>query len=221
MSNDPIKLSNSQLIRIINRFTVSKSSSLPLLSQPFQTTNHIIATNAYMSLFLSNEITSETINNKHQAKEEISAAILKLEEYHMTHSNYVPSTQLSLDSASIQAIIKALQAEQSSMKTMYTKTRIIYSKRTNELILTTIKSLDRFTESRDNILPKKYYKPSSVSKNRGEDFSLIINTNYLIDSLKTQDETNQFTTVEYDLTQSSHIKLVNDISTIVIARISE
>lgn len=215
----PTKLTDFQLNRIINRFT--SRSPLSLVANPYQTSNRIIATDANVILFLSNSVTSKTITNEHESKEGISAAILKLEEYHITHSNFDPSTQLSLDSVSIQVIIKALKAGQSSKQTKYTKTRIAYSKRTNDLILTTIKLEDRFSEIEYDTLTKQYYRPSFVSQLRDGDFSLIVETNYLIDSLLTQYETNQFTTIEYSDFQSGHIKLVNDVSTVVISRTLE
>ena len=213
--SQPTKLTEFQLNRIIKRF-VSKSSSLLLLASPFQTDNYIIATNAYISLFLSCSVTSNTITNEHES---VSATILKLEEYHMTHSDFDPSTRLSLDGASIQAIIKALRAVQSSQQTKYTKTRIVYSKRTNELILTTIHVKGKFIEMKEDKRFSQYHKTSSVSQHRDENISVVVNTTYLINSLLTQFETNRFTTIEYSDFQSNHIKLVNDVSAIVTARI--
>lgn len=209
------KLTEFQLNRIIKRF-VSKSSTLPLLASPFQTDNYTIATNAYVSLFLSSSVTTNTITNEYES---VSETILKLEEYHMTHSDFDPCTQLSLDGQSIQAIIKALRASQTSQQTKYTKTRIVYDKRTNELILTTIHVESKFTELVEDELINQYFKPSSVSPHRDDDMSVTLNTTYLINSLMTQYETNLFTTIEYSDFQGNHIKLVNDISTIVIARI--
>lgn len=71
-------------------------------------------------------------------------------------------TQLS-DRQCIQAIIKALRLVQSSQQTKYTKTRIVYSKCTNELILTTIHVEDKFIEMKEDELISQYYKPCITS----------------------------------------------------------
>lgn len=194
-------LSKFQVKRITNRFSSSSVSKTK-----YHNSNHnIIVINQHAILFLSKSVIDYPIDNYSISKHD---AIIQasLEESYIHNSTQSPIC-LSLDQKLIESIISSLNRQQSNLYTSLTKTIITYDKSINELSFNTISH-----DASDSI---SYYRPCLVSDTT-DSFTVTLDTGTLINTLITQKETDQFTTIELDTTQSNHIRFKNDISTIVV-----
>lgn len=215
----PLKLTEFQLNRIIKRFT-SKQSLHPLLKKPHQTSNFIIATDTHITLFLSNNATDIIISNGDESDETMET-LSRLELNYMTQSSFEPSTSFTLDNEIMKIIIKHLKGTHKELQTKQTKTRIVYSKLTNEINLTSVTLDDYYMESDEHMQSKAHYEPTSILYDVDNDFEVAISTNYLISALMTQRETEQCTTIEYDaVEENNYIRMRNTLSTVIIECLS-
>src|SRR5690606_33978829 len=164
----------------------------------------LIATNSHMMLFLSNHAINDYTLPRQAISDTEEASILRLERHLVTESS-PSSNQLTLDGELIQSIISSLKKHKKELRTRkHAYTYVSYVKSVNEL------SFSTYALSKNSPMHKKqsFFRPSNVS-DAITDFSILVNGNYLIGSLQTQYETDQYTTIEH---HTNHIKLTNDYS---------
>lgn len=201
-----MKLSSNQFNKIVKRFKSTKHSQA-FLNYPYQSANYIIATNSHMALFLSREIISDStvIENHLTAKEEES--LLSLESYHM-NKNAQTNKLIILDSQTIETVISTIKQHQASIKQSSTSTDLSYDNSSNGLFITSQSFLVEGSEQRNSF--------NLSEEGRGDSFSILLNTTYLIDALQTQLDTDHYTSLTC---YESYLKLTNRYAVVVIMKL--
>lgn len=205
------KLTEKQFNSIINRFTSDTIYPKAFLLHPVRSIQHVIASNSHMALFLSNRLVNDSIHSDRFLTPEEGEQLLSLESKLMDNYTQSPN-RLTLDGELIKSIISTLQQHKKELKTRkHAYTYVSYDKSVNEI------SFSTYVPSKGSPTQKKqsFFLPVNVSDDIN-DFSILINTSYLIDALETQHVTDQFTSLEHN---RNYIRLVNDYSTVIIAKL--
>lgn len=203
------QLSEKQFTNIIDRFTSKTIYPKAFLLHPVKSSKHVIASNSHVILFLSNQLVSDSVSPERFLTAEEGEQLLTLESKLMDNYTQSPNN-LTLDGELIQSIIKTLVQHKKDLQACkYSFTFLTYDKSVNELSFIIYADTNPFTRE------QSFFRPASVSEDIN-DFTILLNTNYLIDSLQTQYETEQYTSLEHS---HNYIRLVNDYTTIVIAKL--
>ncbi|MGG0667705.1 hypothetical protein ABE073_04165 [Lederbergia citrisecunda] len=175
------KLTEKQFDSIIDRFTSKTIYPKASLMHPAKSEHYTVASNAHTILFLSNQLVGDSINPERFLTAEQGKQLLTLESRFI--DNYKQSSNnLALDEELIESIISSLKQHKKELKThKQAYTYISYDKSVNGLSFSTYALSNNSAEYKKQSL----FRPASVSDDIN-DFSILINANYLIDALETQ-----------------------------------
>ena len=205
------QLSPVRQAHILSKFL--SDDTTPELSIPYKSDTHVIATNSHYALFLLNNVLNSNYTKEYTNIVDADSKLLKM--YNTFIRKSTPSLiKIELNSKHLEEIIHALIRHQDEQNTKNTRTILTYSKEYDEV---EFKTVPNYYKTQKKSL--HYTRPAHVSSSV-TDFSVMLNTSYLINSLETQKQTDKYTTLEID-PSGRYVYLSNNHSSIVIMQLKD